>query len=267
VKRLISKKIARRDGSPVTLSVGVSSVDPQEATDLQKINECLEKDLQLDRRCQCLVLDKADGRPALEGEVVILSDASGQSKLLSSLLSSRGYDVFVTGDPVRALEILDGRRESVMVVGPDVLSEIGISFCKKLRLNRELDPIYIIWLQDDPEEDLRSLHFRKLVDEFFPPAASVDSVASRIAAAFTAVRLKRLSTDKRKLLGILDYVGFASHQLNQPLQIILSKIEVMLLNMEEDASERKAFAELRKQALRSADINRKIARLIKSDIS
>jgi GGDEF domain-containing protein/CheY-like chemotaxis protein len=267
VKKLISKKIVRGDGSAVTLSVGILSVDPQDATDLQKINEYLEKDLLLDRECQCLVLDKADRRSDLEGEVVILSDTSEQSEPLSSLLSSQGYNVFVTGDPGRALEILDDHRESVMVIGPGVLLERGVSFCKKCRLNRELNPIYIIWLHDNLEEDFRSLHLKRLVDESFSPAASVDSVASRIVSAFGTVRLRKLSSDKQKLLGILDSVGFASHQLNQPLQIILSKMEIMLLNMEEDAPESQALAEVRKQALRAADTNRKIARLIKSDIS
>ncbi|MBW2080368.1 MAG: hypothetical protein JRI27_05335 [Deltaproteobacteria bacterium] len=78
--------------------------------------------------------------------------------------------------------------------------------------------------------------------------------------------LKKEISKIPKLLDIIEFIGRTSHQLSQPLQIIIGKIEILLLNMKEDESTYSTLKEIRAQALRIADINQKISRLVKHDI-
>ena len=83
------------------------------------------------------------------------------------------------------------------------------------------------------------------------------------------VDLKSRKPDKaaKRYTDVLSAIGSATHQLNQPLQIIIGKIELMLLDLEsgnlEPVEIKKILAQIRKQVLYSADINQKINRLTK----
>lgn len=83
------------------------------------------------------------------------------------------------------------------------------------------------------------------------------------------VDLKSPKQDKaaKRYTDVLSAIGSATHQLNQPLQIIIGKIELMLLDLEsgnlEPGEIKKILAQIRKQVLYAADINQKINRLTK----
>ena len=72
---------------------------------------------------------------------------------------------------------------------------------------------------------------------------------------------------EKKYIDVLSAISSATHQLNQPLQIIIGKIELMLLDLAsgdlEPGEIKKILAQIRKQVLYSADINQKINRLTK----
>ena len=69
-----------------------------------------------------------------------------------------------------------------------------------------------------------------------------------------------------KLTGVLEMAGAASHELNQPMQVIYGYTELLLKNMSEDNPENKYLTIIKSQIERMAEItkNLKLNLLIKN---
>jgi len=269
LKRLIPKKIAERVHSPCSLSVGVLSIDPQEITDHTKLLDSLAKDLFRDQDCQKLDFEliKREPRKEKTRHVVILGIKSQELDVVASILSLKDCEVHFTSSQEKGLNALRGQRNGVLIIDPDSSLESGLEICKKVRSDRDLHDIYIICLQKNSNLDFGIKDLSGLADEILPVDIGIDQIVRSVSAGFRVMDLKKEISKIPMLLDILDFIGRASHQLNQPLQIIIGKIEILLLNMEEDGNVAVTLKEIRKQALRTADINQKISRLVKHDIS
>ena len=270
LKRLIPKKIKERLNIPFSISVGVLSIDPQEVTDHTKLLDSLEKDLFRDQDCQKLDLDLIEREPKKEKtrHVVILGIKSQELDVVASILSlNKDCKVHFTNSREKGLNALRGQRKGVLIVDPDISLEFRLETCKKVRSDRELHDIYIICLQKNSNLDSGIKDLSVLADEILPVDIGIDQIVRSVSAGFRVMDLKKEISKIPMLLDILDFIGRASHQLNQPLQIIIGKIEILLLNMEQDGNVAATLKEIRKQALRTADINQKISRLVKHDIS
>ena len=269
LKRLIPKKIAERLHIPCSLSVGVLSIDPQEITDHTKLLDSLEKDLFRDQDCQKLDFDLIKREPKKEKtrHVVILGIKSQELDVVASILSlNKDCEVHFTSSREKGLNALRGQRKGVLIVDPDISLESGLETCKKIRSDRELHDTYIICLQKNSNLVSGIGNLSGLADEVLPVDIGIDQIVRSISAGFRVMDLKKEISKIPMLLDILDFIGRASHQLNQPLQIIIGKIEILLLSVKEDGSTYSTLKEIRKQALRTADINQKISRLVKHDI-
>ena len=266
LKRLIPKKIAERLHNTRSLSVGVLSIDPQEITDHTKLLDSLEKDLFRDQDGQKLdfALIKREPKKEKTRHAVILGIKSQELDVVASILSLKDCEVHFTSSQEKGLNALRGQRNGVLIIDPDSSLESGLEICKKVRSDRELHDIYIICLQKNSNLDFG---IKDLADEILPVDIGIDQIVRSVSAGFRVMDLKKEISKIPMLLDILDFIGRASHQLNQPLQIIIGKIEILLLNVEEDGNVAATLKEIRKQALRTADINQKISRLVKHDIS
>ncbi len=271
LKRLIPKKIKERLNIPFSISVGVLSIDPQEVTaDHTKLLDSLEKDLFRDQDCQKLDLDLVKKEPKKEKtrHVVILGIKSQELDVVASILSlNKDYEVHFTSSREKGLNAIRGQRKGVLIVDPDISLESRLETCEKIRLDRELHDIYIICLQKNSNLDSGIKNLSVLADEILPVDIGIDQIVRSVSSGFRVMDLKKEISKIPMLLDILDLIRRASHQLNQPLQIIIGKIEILLLNMEQDGNVAATLKEIRKQALRTADINQKISRLVKHDIS
>ena len=269
LKRLIPKKIKERLNIPFSLSVGVLSIDPQEVTDHTKLLDSLEKDLIRDQDCQKLDFDVVKEEPKKEKtrHVVILGIKSQELDVVASILSLKDCEVHFTGSREKGLNALRGQRKGVLIVDPDISLESRLETCKKIRSNRELHDTYIICLHKNSNLVSGIANLSELADEVLPVDIGIDQIIRSISAGFRVMDLKKEISKITMLLDILDFIGRESHHLNQPLQIIIGKIEILLLNLKEDGRTYSTLKEIRKQALRTADINQKISRLVKHDIS
>jgi diguanylate cyclase (GGDEF)-like protein len=269
LKRLIPKKIAELLHIPCPLSVGVLSIDPQEITDHTKLLDALEKDLFRDQDSQKLDFDLIKREPKKEKtrHVVILGIKSQELDVVASILSLKDCEVHFTSSREKGLNALRGQRKGVLIVDPDISLESRLETCKKIRSDRELHDTYIICLQKNANLVSGIENLSGLADEVLPVDIEIDQIIRSVSAGFRVMDLKKEISKIPMLLDILDFIGRASHQLNQPLQIIIGKIEILLLNMEQDGDVAATLKEIRKQALRTADINQKISRLVKHDIS
>jgi GGDEF domain-containing protein/DNA-binding response OmpR family regulator len=266
LKRLIPKKIAERLHIPCSLLVGVLSIDPQEIMDHKKLLDSLEKDLLRDQDCQKLDLVKIEPKKEKTRHVVILGKSQELDVVASILSLKKDCEVHFTNSREKGLNALRGQRKGVLIIDPDISLASRLETCKKIRSDRELHYTYIICLHKNSNLVSGIENLSEIADEVLPVNIGIDQIISSISSGLRVMDLKKEISKIPMLLDILDFIRRESHQLNQPLQIIIGKIEIMLLNVEEDGNIAATLKEIRKQALRTADINQKISRLVKHDI-
>ncbi|OPL17101.1 MAG: hypothetical protein AVO38_05725 [delta proteobacterium ML8_D] len=268
LKKQIPKRVPGYLNTPCSLSVGVLSVEPNETIDHKNLFDSLEKDLFRDQDCQ--ERDFASIKREIKEEktrhVVILGNKSQELDAVASVLSLKDCEAHCISKPEKGLNTLREWGTGVLIVASDISSQARLETCKKIRLDRELHDTYVIWLQERSNMSHAIDNPSGLVDEILPADIGIDQILRSISAAFRVMDLKTEISKIPLFLNILDFVGRTSHQLNQPLQVIIGKIEILLLNEKEDENTSSALKEIRKQALRAADINQKISRLIKHDI-
>ncbi len=151
-----------------------------------------------------------------------------------------------------------------LVLGSYIPASQKQDITQKIRFTKEISNTFIVWLEDG------KVGSRELPCDLCLPAAGVtaDILQSIAVLGLEFPELKKCCNQYDRLRGILDSISATAHQLNQPLQIILGRFELFMLNMD-DTPENSEFLndikQMRRQALIAADINRKIGRLAKYD--
>ncbi len=279
LKRRICSAMNRKRANELVLSIGVMSLDAGISKDIPDILHELERDLERDRKCQGL--DDATETGAVEDSSSSdVTDASGGEIIFAGCddlvienVKRLCGDKFVARsvEPSEVLSIIEDRTDErgerpVLVLGPQLVLSEKRDVTQKIRFNRKLGNIYIVWVQDESLPVISSDEPDLPCDILLPSMPEPELLWPIIRYGFNAVKAKYGCEDNEKLKGMLDAISVAAHKLNQPLQIILGRLELLMLNLD-DTPENKELLEdiktIRSQALLASDINKKIGRLSK----
>lgn len=264
IKRRICSAMAGK-GISLSLSIGVVSLDSGISKDSKTIITDLEHDLTRDRQCQAVDLKKVKTKKPASG-VALVSGTHLQFTSELKDIAGPKYNLQSTAPQALLKNLSEGKGNQVVVLGMNIPREEKVSLTKNIRFNRELNATYIVWLQDGIVfEDLDPVFS---CDLLLPEDITPHSLWSVLRHGFTIISLKKGCDNTDRFKGMLNSIGSAAHQLNQPIQIILGRLELLMLNMDETPENEKFLDDIktmRRQALLAADINKKIGRLSKYD--
>jgi len=263
IKRLICSAINRRRATPLALSSGVISLDSGMAQDLDYLIKDLEKDLERDKRCQSVDLRQKTQEAIDSGEILFIGSDDDFIREAGQL-SEHKYDV-VKVEADQLVEALTGRSHTpVVIMGPGTDVDEKKAATEKIRSNRELNNTYIIWLQDDAQAVQPDP--KVAYDILLPEKTTPEILWAVTLQGIKIIALRESCNETDRFNGVLHSISAAAHQLNQPLQIIVGRLELLMLNMEDIPENRGILDDIkamRSQALLAADINKKIGRLAK----
>ncbi len=240
IKKNISRAYANSK-QPLSVSVGIVSVWPGRCPNVTNLIEELKEDLERDQKCQFL----PQPHEARYKKVCVIAEKDLQQKLTKALSS-------------KTFKILDKKNiEDAEIV---VIQE---NFCRK----RDID---IEFLQNN-----RGLEYTANIKTHTDSISIISkNPMDPIKFIITLCLLDDAGCNrepdlcKKKYEDILSAIGSSTHQLNQPLQIMMGKIELLLLDLSlgEDVSKvqiQEALKQLKKQVHYASEINAKINRLTK----
>ncbi len=242
----VKKKISQIDSIeniPIPVSIGVVSVWPGECPKVNDLILELKKDLERDERCQ--LLPQTRGEETEKPRLCLIASESIASIILKEL---KGF-FKISRDPEtsHASDCLIAEKSQLDTIKQKVnfhqinrklknridlkFKDIELSLCfnGKADLSRI---VRAIWGQDEgPTKDSHEFSGRKVKD-------------------------------------VLSAIGSSTHQLNQPLQIMMGKIELLLLDLltEDGVSKemlKDSLTQIKEQVHYAAEINSKINRLSK----
>ncbi len=248
-------RIAKDKGEDISLNIGLVSTGPEQVSSLKSILSALEKDLERDRQCQ-MFLSRAGGASLTrETRVLFVSENLKEIKIIRKNLEPVCRIVYFN-ENIGGLSFDDGIEKCVIILEE---GKSSLDILKNIQKNHRLKYIFKILLGDSANPDKYDLVVPREYDPGF--------LCYAVLRAFSQEQPEKTSKQARKYIDTLTAISAATHQLNQPLQIILGKMELMLLDLDsghlEPAELKNVLAEIRKHVLLSADINQKINRLTK----
>jgi len=270
LKRSLSER-AEASGMKLAWSVGIMSIGPDFTGDEKTVLAELEKDLARDRICQSLIQPGSSGaiQPGQDTFRCILIDSGWPG--LDDFMKASSYTFKTTVIDREDVEydfpsILAQAAGSCAIVVTPVDSDIELSsILKILRKYQRFSFIPAVLL------DAQQRQFCE-IQMVLDPDISPKALASIVSGLFSTIASSMSATGLQKYCDVLSSISAATHQLNQPLQIIAGKMELALMDLESCSGESgpdsatrlmETLREVRDQALHAANINSKINRLTK----
>ena len=243
VKKKISQIGLEGENRPVPMSVGVVSVWPGDSLSEGDLIQELRADLERDNRCQLLLHSKGE---EITGPKLCLLTGNDLASNIYGRLSrtfriSQDQADLLASDLVIVEKGHQGHRRVEQIY--DQINS---------RLTNKLDLKY--------EEKELTFYFSERID--------LESVIASIVYTLKGIREPSRTALDKKIKDVLSAIGSSTHQLNQPLQIIMGKIELLLLDICTDKEVSKevleeALKQIKDQVHYAAEINSKINRLSK----
>ncbi len=267
LKRSISEEAGKNLDRQYPVAAGVVSVGPENYSSPASLLDSLKQDLRRDRYCQVIDLGATRESKHMERGKVLIDSSIKDHSILKTLILSRGYraDTFVDIQDIHSL--LRAGQTYCLVMGPGLSDLERLEMTQKLHDRREVcDNVYIVWLEP-PETDIEAPATQSGgFEEIVPATCDARMLANSISKGFKILELKKAAGETKRLQDSLSSIGSFSHQLNQPLQVIIGKLELLIFEMEDEPLPGQenilnTLKEIRKQALLSSEINRKIGRL------
>jgi len=256
LKRRIAQ--AAVPGAPTASIIGLVSIGPENIKDVQAILNDLKRDMKRDEVCQ-IVLPTAKTRAIGKVGVLIWCRDRSVVRWIKDALSYR-LDVGTACDIDEVKSFLQGGMSYVLVFGPDIGAEECSEVLRKIQSLSKPEAVFKI--SSKRMEGGVAGDIDVVISEDLHPRLLTTCILSS-----TGHRINDRDNDVQKYINALSAISSATHQLNQPLQIIIGKLELLILDIEESEVKKSkikdTLAQIRKQALYSADINQKINRLTK----
>ncbi len=269
IKRLMMKKdeTAGTHSSPLSVYVGVTSIGPEDSfPDPQMVYDVLKKDLSMDRDWEYRNPGsgevKADSAGNLAGHVVIFASETFNHTDLLNVMTGAGYQCYLARGPEDGIDYLRELKQAVLIMEDALSPDLIKSLCQKLQSNRNLDTIFKICIRTS---ESKNLCCRDVFDQLLPSNIGKEVLIESVRLGLETSRLRDLDRRNSGFQALMDSLKIASHKLNQPLQIILGKTELILIDIKARKRQVKFLddlEEIKRQAQKTADINNKIQRLL-----
>ncbi len=244
------------DKRPMATSVGLISVGQEALLDPDRLLNALDSDLERDKTCQ--ILPRQSVPPERQIKVALLPESIDGFSVIRKKIEP--FCTVVKWAKANAFDLISEKTRCVAVLYKDQDLQHHIHTLEFLRKDRGLKNIYKILL-GTPEDFLSDFNL------VVPAKCDPEFLSYSILKAFNSLKKGQMvdRAEDKRYTHILSSISAATHQLNQPLQIILGKIELLMLDLDSGRTQdtRQILSEIRDQVLYSADINQKINRLTK----
>ena len=199
--------------------------------------------------------------------VLIAEDNDATRKMLETLLVKWGYEVSLARDGGQAWEILFSKDPPGMVLLDWMMPRMdGIELCKEIRAATSgVEASYIILLTARSERSDLIAGLEAGADDYVVKPFHADELKMRIQSGRRILALQEALGRRGKIQGVLEMAGAVCHELNQPLQAIMSDIYLAMLEMDKADPLYESMTHIRTQVDRMADITRKLMRITRHE--
>lgn len=190
--------------------------------------------------------------------ILITDDEPINIKILKKTLEKRGH---------RTLTATNGKEciERAEKVGPDLIlldimmpSMSGIEVCKVLKRAQRTQHIPIIFITADTNDSTLQEAFESGGTDYVRKPVNMIELLARVHSVLLQQELMKKHVQDEKLKGTLQMAGAICHELNQPLQYILSASQLLLKDLPRDDPQREQIFDIKQHIEKMGRITRKL---------
>jgi CheY-like chemotaxis protein len=171
-----------------------------------------------------------DARGTLQ-ETILLAEPDGINRdAILAWLAAAGFEAHAVADGEQCLEKLNAIGPDLILLSVENSDPAGLWACRLLKTHataRHL-PIIILTASID-DETLQSILDAGGSDFVRKPVGRVE-LLTRVRAVLDQSRAMQVRKDNAQLQDVLETVGVACHDLNQPLQYVLGIVQVLMMD-------------------------------------
>lgn len=174
------------------------------------------------------------GRKKVEMRILIAEDDPVIQTVLKKVIRDLGSEVTCTSNGEEAYEALQQYDAPQIALFDWMMPKMdGLTLCRKLRAEKRNDHLYIILItsKDAREDIIQGLNAG--ADDYVTKPFNHEELRARVNVGRRIIAAQNEFKQQQKREGALEMAGAVCHEMNQPMQIILSYSEMLLMKLTE----------------------------------
>ena len=164
-----------------------------------------------------------------ENTILIVDDNSNNLKVVAGVLKGEGYQFRMAKSGAQALSVLDKTKPDLILLDIQMPEMDGFETCLKIKENKELVGIPVIFLTANTDADSISEAFKVGGVDFVTKPFNSDELLARIA---THIKLKKQAEELVFQNATKDkFFSIISHDLKNPLSTVIGFSELLDKNL------------------------------------
>ena len=195
----------------------------------------------------------------------VADDNSDSRQLLADLLQQWGHEVASAEDGQQAWNMLANHDAPRLLILDWVMPRInGVDLCRRLRTQTLQNPPYIILLTSkvQPHDAVTALEAG--ANDYITKPCNFDELHARIQVGCRMLELQAQLRDQERIRGALQMAGTVCHEMNQPLQVILTSTETLLEGLPPEDPQYEVAVSIQNAVLRLGEITRRIMNITRA---
>lgn len=189
-------------------------------------------------------------------------------RLVVSVLTELGHETRACTSGADAWRTFEEWLPELVVLDADLPIVDGVEICRRIREWDEKREVFVLFLTGHDHPEILESVLDAGADEFIAKPATPEHLRARLVVSRRrmAQDAARRSAEEelskaRWLAGIGDATLALQHEINNPLSALLGNAELMIMELEEKGERNELLDVIHEQALRIADVVRRLRRL------
>ena len=203
----------------------------------------------------------AAGEAPKHGRILVVDDDWALWKSLLVRLEKEGYDVITATDGEEALDRLKEMPDLVLT-DIDMPRLDGLGFLKRMRAEKDFRDIPVVIMTahaTGAEEAAEGLDLG--ANDYVRKPFDWRELTARGQAQIRIREVARLTSEKQRDLAIIELAGAAAHEINNPLAVIMARLELMLSDVDENSKAHQDLEQIDHLIHRIADVVKKMSQV------
>ncbi len=195
------------------------------------------------------------------GRILVVDDDWSLRKSLTVRFEKAGYEVITAIDGEEALELLKESPDLVLA-DIDMPRLDGLGFLQRMKAETAYRDIPVIMMTahaKGAEEAAEGLDLG--ANDYVRKPFDWRELSARVQAQIRLREVNRLTSEKQRDLAIIELAGAAAHEINNPLAVIMARLDLMLEDVEENTKPHKDLEQIDHLVHRIADIVKKMSQV------
>jgi len=195
------------------------------------------------------------------GRVLVVDDDWSLRKGLQVRLEKEGYEVVTAMDGEEGLERLKEMPDLVLT-DIDMPRLDGLGLLQRMRAEKEYRDIPVIMMTAHATGAKEAAEGLGLgANDYVRKPFDWQELSARVQTQIRVREVSKLTAEKQRDLAIIELAGATAHEINNPLAVIMARLELMLSDMDKDTKQYQNLGQVDHLVHRIANVVKKMSQV------